>query len=62
MSLVWLYIVIGEFLVLLAVSDEDGVAEVQWLAHKAPWWAPYAGAVIFVVACSSSSVVSVTSL
>jgi len=50
MALVWLYILVGEFLVLFAVSDEDGAAQVQWLAHKAPWRAPYAGAVIFVVA------------
>jgi len=58
MSLVWLYIVVGEFLVLLVVSDEDGVAQVQWLAHKTPWWAPYAGAVIFVVAWPAAAPLS----
>jgi hypothetical protein len=58
MSLVWLYIIMGEFFVLLAISDEEGIAQVRWLAQKAPWWAPYVGAVIFVVAWPAAAPLS----
>jgi hypothetical protein len=44
-----LYFVIGELTVLLALSDEEGAAQAQWLAQKGEW-IPYIGAVVAVTA------------
>ena len=47
--LFWAYLVAGEITALLALSDEDATASVQWLAHRGRWWLPYAGAAAFVL-------------
>jgi len=46
---IWLYFVIGEFIALLALGDEVGAAQVQWLAQKR-WWAPYIGTMVVIIA------------
>lgn len=45
----WLYFVIGELTVLLALSDDEGAAQVQWLAQKGEW-VPYIGAIVAITA------------
>ena len=45
----WAYLIAGEISALLALSDEDAAAGVQWLAYRGRWWLPYAGAVAFVL-------------
>jgi hypothetical protein len=44
-----LYVVMGELTVLLALSDDEGVAQVQWLAQKGEWL-PYVGAIVAITA------------
>jgi hypothetical protein len=46
---VWLYFVIGELTALLASSDDEGAAQIQWLAQRRGWL-PYVGALMVVVA------------
>jgi hypothetical protein len=46
---IWLYFVTGEFTALLALRDEEGAAQVQWLAQKR-WWAPYVGTMVVIIA------------
>ena len=46
---VWIYLVIGELTALLALSDEEGAAQIRWLAERRGWL-PYLGAVLVVVA------------
>jgi hypothetical protein len=45
----WLYLVIGELTLLLALSDDEGVAQVQWLAQRKEWL-PYVGAILMITA------------
>jgi len=47
--LVWMYLVIGELTALLALSDEEGAAQIQWLAERREWL-PYVGAVVVIIA------------
>jgi len=46
---VWLYFVMGELTALLALSDDEGAAQIRWLAQRRGWL-PYVGAVVLVVA------------
>ena len=46
---VWIYLVIGELTALLALSDDEGAAQIRWLAERRGWL-PYVGAVLVVVA------------
>jgi len=47
--LAWFYLVLGEIVVLIALSDRDAAAEVRWYSQHAKWWVPYAVAVVFVI-------------
>ena len=46
---VWIYLVFGELTALLALSDDEGAAQIRWLAQRREWL-PYVGAVVVVVA------------
>jgi hypothetical protein len=46
----WAYLVAGEITALLALTDEEATARVQWLAYRGRWWLPYAGAAVLVLA------------
>ena len=46
---VWLYFVIGELTALLALSDDEGAAQIHWLAQRRGWL-PYVGTVVVIVA------------
>ena len=46
---VWLYFVMGELTVLLALSDDEGAAQIRWLAQRRGWL-PYVGAAVVVAA------------
>jgi len=46
---VWLYVVIGEFTALVALSDDEGAEKIRWLAQRGGWL-PYVGAVVVVAA------------
>jgi len=45
----WIYLVVGELTALLALSDDEGAAQIRWLAQRREWL-PYVGAVLVVVA------------
>jgi hypothetical protein len=42
-----LYFVIGELTVLLALSNDEGMEQVRWLAQRGEWL-PYAGVIVVV--------------
>ena len=46
---VWLYVIIGQLTVLLALSDNEGAAQMRWLAQRGGWL-PYVGAAVMVLA------------
>jgi hypothetical protein len=47
--ILWLYFVIGELTVLLALSDDEGTAQVRWLAQRGEWL-PYVGVIVVATA------------
>jgi hypothetical protein len=47
--IIWLYVVIGQLIVLLVLDDEEGVTQFQ-SARPRGWWAPYGAAIFKVVA------------
>jgi hypothetical protein len=55
----WLYLVVGEVVALLAISDEEGADHVHWLSRRTPWWGPYAGTAVFVMTWPIAAVVLV---
>jgi hypothetical protein len=52
----WLYVVVGELVALVALGDDEGIAQVRWLFGRARWWMPYVGAALFVVAWPMAAV------
>lgn len=46
---VWLYLVVGELVAIVALGDDEGAAQIRWLFGKARWWMPYVGAAVFVI-------------
>jgi hypothetical protein len=47
--ILWLYFVIGELTVLLALSDDEGTAQVRRLAQRGEWL-PYVGVIVVATA------------
>jgi len=45
---VWLYVIIGQLAVLLALSDNEGAEQMRRLAQRGGWL-PYVGADVMVV-------------
>ena len=46
---VWLYVITGELTALLALSDDEGAAQIRWLAQRRGWL-PYVGTVVVIIA------------
>jgi hypothetical protein len=46
---VWLYVITGELTALLALSDDEGAAQIRWLAQRRGWL-PYVGTVAVIIA------------
>jgi uncharacterized membrane protein YdjX (TVP38/TMEM64 family) len=46
---VWLYVIIGQVTVLVALSDDESAEQMRWLAQRGGWL-PYVGTVVMVLA------------
>src|SRR5262245_57349365 len=48
-SVVWLYLLIGQAVALIALFDDEAMATLRKVARQVRWWVPYAGAALFII-------------